>query len=334
MNRVEMPRKRRREDEGNLQQKKEKKHQQQLRGVDEQNKPHSYLKRTAFDILKASKMGDKFGTLRGALKYYEVCEEIIKLGIANTDTERCCLDVTITVLFNLFESTYAERDKLIGELVKNKEERMELKAERQTIGLVPVYKGFSSIELFGLHSSIQTPPFEFGTEKQYSSCSCSCCDNPHGLEVTRAHLVPNSSKADYTAFNDGYSEHFDPASDRNRIPLCGSPGVEGSCRYYFDNSENTLLYNPLQKSYYWYSYKHSQIHGKLARLQEGHKPYRRVLVERARSDFVKSDGDSKLLKLFNIFEDSEPSEDGYGSKKIANQMQMLRILEVDPAEME
>jgi hypothetical protein len=161
MNRVEMPRKRRREDEGNLQQKKEKKHQQQLRGVDEQNKPHSYLKRTAFDILKASKMGDKFGTLRGALKYYEVCEEIIKLGIANTDTERCCLDVTITVLFNLFESTYAERDKLIGELVKNKEERMELKAERQTIGLVPVYKGFSSIELFGLHSSIQTPPFEF-----------------------------------------------------------------------------------------------------------------------------------------------------------------------------
>jgi hypothetical protein len=142
-------------------------------------------------------------------------------------------------------------------------------------------------------------------DKYWDTCLC-CGSNEN---VTEARLIPANSTADYSFLRDGYSSEFQPQSPRNRIPLCGTLGTNGTCHDYFDRHKLTLIYNPLSRKYIFYSTTLIHFNGRNGNVHSKFLPYRRVIVWRARRDSSKN-SDFNLLNIAQIGADATPSELG------------------------
>lgn len=109
------------------------------------------------------------------------------------------------------------------------------------------------------------------------------------LPVTKAHIVTDNSRIDYSAFgtSNGYATPLDVKSVRNFLPLCGVKGRVGSCHDAFDTYTIGMLYNPLTSKYFLFCLDHNfakyeELNGKELTVDSRHQPYRRLLAWRSR----------------------------------------------------
>jgi hypothetical protein len=162
------------------------------------------------------------------------------------------------------------------------------------------------VEIFSASGSDRTPQFP----RHNYWTTCLCCGTK--TNVTRAHLVVNSTTKHQDVYlqfgkSAGYSTDFDGYSERNHIPLCGTLGDTGTCHDSFDSAQMSLIYNPFSRQFQIYWPKSKRFHQKVVRIPDDKKPYRRLLVWRARHDAIRN-YDLELLRLSNICESAKCSE--------------------------
>jgi hypothetical protein len=178
------------------------------------------------------------------------------------------------------------------------------------------------VTAFDVKGSFKTPPFRRSRDQEYETYWATCLhcghQNPRpgdpGRQVTRAHIIINSNNHNfqdvYRCFGraEGYKDDFDGFSERNQVPLCGTEGDVGSCHDLVDSFQLVLLYDPLQRIYYFYS--DSNPYKAVANpVNPLLRPYRRILCWRAKAAAVKT-YDLNLLNYATLTEDATPSKKG------------------------
>ena len=151
--------------------------------------------------------------------------------------------------------------------------------------------------------SNKTPPFQ--PNPYWQTClRCGTTQN-----VTRAHIQTNNTQTQQDVFplfgpEYGYADECIGVSVRNHIPLCGTRGQQGTCHHEFDSGRLTLLYDPFRRGYYFYGKPNTML-----RIPRQFRPYRRLLVWRARRDAVRR-VDFDLLDLARLVEGAHASDAG------------------------
>ena len=193
----------------------------------------------------------------------------------------------------------SERQQKESELQRMESELHTLKQEKFNL-----LANDERVAIFSASGSDRTPHFplhDYWTK-------CLCCGTK--TNVVRAHLVVNSEKFKgvYPQFSKfgGYSTDFEGISERNHIPLCGTLGQLGTCHHSFDSAQMSLIYNPFSRLFKIYWPKNKVHHQKVVTIPEAKKPYRRLLVWRARHDAIRN-YDLELLRLSNICEGAKCS---------------------------
>jgi hypothetical protein len=117
----------------------------------------------------------------------------------------------------------------------------------------------------------------------YWKCCLKCGRSNEEIPICPAIILSAnpSLHENFTCFGEryGYETRLDITSVRNFIPLCGSSGTTGTCRWDFDNFELALLYDPFKSRFYFidkYCVKYS------VDIPDIFYPYRRLLAWRAR----------------------------------------------------
>jgi predicted restriction endonuclease len=160
---------------------------------------------------------------------------------------------------------------------------------------------------------------------------CLLCGTTEDLHV--AHLVSHNSTMDYSRFQRPiYKTSFDPSSIRNRILLCGTKGVRGSCHDLFDNFKITIVYDALSSLYRALvvmedtnrpSFKVSQ-NWELTfppNMKEEYMPYKRLLAWRTRkcamasAPFLSPDVLTSLVTTADLSEADEVGNAGEESSE-------------------
>ena len=233
----------------------------------------------------------------------DLWQDIIDWGTVTTEAEKAKFTKSLKRILEL-----KKQIKLIPELKKViAAQSSQIKELENSQSNLSHLKNDPAVKQFSVASSIKTPPFSQQIQQDFSRCLC--CGTTQS--VTRAHLIPNSRSSDFSRYNNGYDSPFDPVSPRNHIPLCGNKGTHGTCHHLFDEGELTLLYNPFQELYFWHCPTNQKYHNQpiLHDLPAAIKPYRRVLADRARHDYIKK-LDPDLLTASYLVAGAHASEKG------------------------
>lgn len=142
---------------------------------------------------------------------------------------------------------------------------------------------------------------------------CAFCGT--AVNITLAHIIPGSYDVDYSPFSKGYESELIVKSARNFLPLCGTPGMYGTCHDEFDKFRLTLLYRPLASKYTIYcldqnSSPKSHLHLKDVDVDPMFPPYRRLLAWRTRKCLLEygSKMSDKGESLFELAKFSDHSK--------------------------
>lgn len=151
---------------------------------------------------------------------------------------------------------------------------------------------------------------------------CLFCDGTDNLTV--AHIISHNTNENYSAFGPPtYDSPLDLYSPRNKLLLCGSKTVSGTCHNLFDYHNVALLYNSLDSKYYvvrvvphlldriTYNAEGSKELSFLSSLPKNQQPYKRLIAWRLRRCGFKNAtvlGDRKLIDFVNAADLSECEE--------------------------
>lgn len=130
--------------------------------------------------------------------------------------------------------------------------------------------------------------------------------------VTKAHLIVNSLKLDYSCWNEPmYSTNFERLSPRNFLPLCGTLGEEGTCHHLFDSYQLAILFRPFDGTYHSHCFLADRLDlNKQIIIDDRAPPYRRALAWRTRECVNESsvkltfDQQVEFLEGCNFMEDA------------------------------
>jgi hypothetical protein len=220
----------------------------------------------------------------------------------------------------------AEREKEAAEREKEAAEREKEAAERENEKLKAVLEvekderlSFFSTRMLpssGKHSRASKRLKSFYSVSGKKKCLfCEKIESENCM-ISSAHIVAGTDQKDYSTFGkkNHYSSELDFKSERNFIPLCGTLGATGTCHDYFDKYLMTLIYNPLKKEYSIYCLvKDSPLHNKVVQVNEGHRPYTRLLSWRLKACIQQhpaliEDEVRDLYLLGNLSEDSKSKD--------------------------
>ena len=159
---------------------------------------------------------------------------------------------------------------------------------------------------------------------------CLFCDREQSetLPLTVAHIISHNNKEDYSSFGPPrYCDPVDLESVRNRILLCGTKSMEGTCHNLFDYHNVCMVYDPILAKYFVVKVVHVSTCNikfcadgrkelsQVSSLSVDQQPYKRLLAWRMRrcgfkhANVLSVNDLNNFVKIADLSECNERNDD-------------------------